>query len=183
MKWQEYTELFDKILAGEIQSEMYENPDFIEYVKLNKSRVNRWIKQGIILDELAGKIKNIQEKQQWILISEPWCGDAANITPFIQKLSELNPAIELDIRLRDDGSNLIDSYLTNGGKAIPKLIIRNAEGEDITTWGPRPDACQKVVRAQIDAGGDIAERKILIQKWYNEDGGKAIQEELELIFA
>lgn len=183
MKWSEYKALFDKILDGEVQSEMYENPDFIEYVKLNKSRVNRWVKQGAIEEDLANKIKSIQERQKWILISEPWCGDAANITPFIYKLSELNPNIELDIRLRDDGSNLIDNYLTNGGKAIPKLIIRNAEGEDMKIWGPRPEACQKVVRAQIDTGGDLAERKVLIQKWYNEDGGKAIQDELEVIFA
>ena len=178
MNFSEYQQTFDRILSGELTSAPYDDSHFIEYTKLNHSRQNRWVKKGVLINEAVEAINNIQFKQTWVLISEPWCGDAAHIVPIIARMAELNPLIQLDIKLRDNDNSEIESYLTNGNKSIPKLIIRDNNGKDLFVWGPRPSQCQQQFDANKENGLAINEIKILLQKWYNEDEGKLIQKEI-----
>lgn len=177
MNAQEYRNLFAEILTGQFAEAPYDNPGYINYVKLNNSRMKRWTKQGIVSPELESAIMAIDKPQTWILITEPWCGDAANSVPYIEKMAALNPNITLEIQLRDSDSE-IDNYLTNGGKSIPKLITRDSEGKDIFTWGPRPAEAQALVikQKQSDASSDEKYGEIL--HWYKEDKGVSIQAEL-----
>ncbi|WP_039054608.1 thioredoxin family protein, partial [Sphingobacterium sp. T2] len=115
---------------------------------------------------------------QWILITEPWCGDAAHSVPQIYNMVKDNANIALDIQLRDEEPFLINSYLTNGGKSIPKLVIRNSKGEDLAVWGPRPDKLQHMFLELKEKNASMDEIKEVIQKWYNEDKGQEIQREL-----
>jgi hypothetical protein len=93
MNFSDYQQTFERILSGELTSAPYDDPHFIEYVKLNDSRQNRWVKKGVLLDEAVDAINNIQSKQTWVLITEPWCGDASHTVPFIVKLAELNNSL------------------------------------------------------------------------------------------
>ena len=178
MNFSDYQQTFDRILSGELTSAPYDDEHFVEYVKLNHSRQNRWLKKGILLAEAVEAINNIQSKQTWVLITEPWCGDAAHTVPFIVKLAELNPLITLDIQIRDSEGSEIDSYLTNGGKAIPKLIIRDASGNDLLVWGPRPAEAQALFHKLKEQNRTFEEQKIALQQWYNENQGEAVQKEI-----
>ncbi len=177
MNFKEYITHFEDVITTDSPKEPYNDPDFLDYAKLNWSRMNRWLKNGVIEDETTQKIKNVAGKQKWVLITEPWCGDAAHLVPFIEKMAELNPNIELEIQLRDNGSE-IDNYLTNGGKSIPKLIIRDTEGKDLKVWGPRPVSCQDYFNQGKAEGLEHDDLKIALQKWYNEDKGKTVQKEI-----
>ncbi|MBL4648675.1 MAG: thioredoxin family protein, partial [Aureispira sp.] len=154
----------------------YDEESYINYVKLNNSRMKRWTKQGFIEPELAAAILAIDQPQKWILITEPWCGDAANSIPYIEKMAALNPNITIEVQLRDSESE-IDNYLTNGGKSIPKLITRDTDGNDIFTWGPRPAEAQALVQKQKGSDASIDEKYGEILHWYKEDKGKSIQNE------
>ncbi|MNE20014.1 hypothetical protein D3C87_19700 [compost metagenome] len=178
MTFQTYLELFEQILNSPKPETPYDNPDYFNYTKLNWSRMNRWLKKGEILPQIQEKIKNIQEPQSWILITEPWCGDAAHIVPFIKMMADLNPLIQLDLELRDAEPHRIQNYLTNGGKSIPKLIIRNSNGEDLASWGPRPVECQTLYQEMHTSKAPFEEVKIRLQNWYNEHNGVEIQEEI-----
>ena len=140
--------------------------------------MKRWLKTGEILPSVKEKIEGIKEPQQWIVITEPWCGDASHIVPFIQMMAELNPLIQVEYELRDSEPNRINEYLTNGSKAIPKLIIRSGEGKDLATWGPRPAECQVLYKELHDSKAPFEEVKIGLQNWYNEHQGVEIQEEI-----
>lgn len=177
MTFDNYIKHFEQVLEDKNPKAPYDNPDYHNYTKLNWSRLNRWFKVGKIDEEIKTKIKAIKEDQKWVLIVEPWCGDAAHSTPFIKMLSDLNPKIHLEIQLRDEGSE-IDNYLTNGGKSIPKLIIRNQQGKDLAVWGPRPKDCQAVYSELHAKKAKFEEIKIALQKWYNENKGVDIQKEL-----
>ena len=176
--WEGYLEKFEEILAKEIQQPPYDNPAYLDYLKLNRSRQKRWIKTANINDELTQVIKNIDEKQTWYLITEPWCGDAAHNCPFIYLMSELNSNITLKIIWRDTPPIMIEDYLTNGGKSIPKLIIRNKNEIDLCVWGPRPKACQVLFEELKTKGAEFEEQKIELQNWYNVNKGVDIQKEL-----
>ena len=176
MNWNEYVPLFEDILTGKITGSPYDDPHFMEYVKLNKSRMNRWLKTGKLNDDLKLKLAAIHEPQYWNLITEPWCGDAAHSNPFIFLMSDQNPHIHLQIQLRDSDSE-IDLYLTNGGKSIPKLIVRDENGNDIWVWGPRPKEAQQYVLDLKSQELSIEEQKAKHQEWYNQDKGAEIQRE------
>jgi len=178
MTFQTYLEQFEQILNSSNPQAPYDNPDYFNYTKLNWSRMNRWMKKGEILPHVKEKIQSIKETQQWIVITEPWCGDASHIVPFIQMMADLNPLIHIDFELRDAEPNRILDYLTNGGKAIPKLIIKNSEGKDLATWGPRPAECQQLYKEMHESKAPFEEVKIKLQNWYNEHHGVEIQEEI-----
>lgn len=143
--------------------------------------MNRWLKKGELSATFVETVKGISQPQQWIVITEPWCGDAAHSVPFIQLAAELNPLISVDYELRDAEPFRINEYLTGGSKSIPKLIIRDSQGADLATWGPRPVACQKLFDRLKAENADFEQQKIATQQWYNADKGQSVQAELETI--
>ena len=183
MTFSEYIAYFQDIVAKETAelAAPYNNPDYLDYTKLNWHRMNRWLKTGSLSEALMQKVKSISTPQHWILITEPWCGDAAHSVPFIELLSRENPFITLSYELRDSEPHRIDSYLTRGGKSIPKLVIKNAEGHDLGTWGPRPAGCQEIYDRLMQEKASFDKVKEEIQHWYNNNKGVAIQEELSAL--
>lgn len=182
MTFQEYQEFFESILSKStgVQVAPYNDPEYLEYTKLNWSRMNRWLKTGKLSEEIKSIVKNINQPQHWIIITEPWCGDAAHCVPFIELLSRENPLITTVYELRDSEPFRIEQYLTNGTKSIPKLIIRNDKNTDLAVWGPRPVACQSVHDRLKKENVPLDKIKVEIQNWYNENKGVEIQNELML---
>ncbi len=178
MNFQAYLTYSESIVNTENPTAPYDNPDYFNYTKLNWARLNRWMKTGVISEETKAVITGISKPQHWIVITEPWCGDAAHVVPFLQQMALLNPLIQVDYELRDSEPHRINSYLTNGGKSIPKLIIRNDKQEDLATWGPRPAECQLIYAKLIADKADLETIKTELQKWYNHDKGVLIQQEV-----
>lgn len=111
------------------------------------------------------------------MISESWCGDAAHSVPIMNKVAELNKNIDFRIVLREENERLMNDFLTNGGKSIPKLIVYNPETKEVeNTWGPRPDEATKLHKKYKE--GDFETLKENLQKWYNKDRGESTAEEL-----
>ncbi len=178
MNFTDYSQLFRTILTAEKPEAPYDDEHYINYVKLNESRQNRWLKKGVLSPELVETVKSISTPQSWIIITEPWCGDASHNVPFLVLMAELNPLITLDIQLRDSEPFLIEHYLTNGGKSIPKLVIRDEQGDDLFVWGPRPEEAQALFLKLKEENADFEQQKIALQEWYNENKGVALQNEL-----
>lgn len=178
MTFQEYQKLFETILVSQNPSSPYNKPAFINYTKLNQSRMARWEKTMRLNDGLVNSLKSMQEPQHWIIITEPWCGDAAHSLPFIVALAESSDKITYDIELRDSEPYRIDQYLTNGGKSIPKLIALDPAGHDLFTWGPRPVQAQQIYNELKALNTEYDAINLKLQNWYNADKGVSFQEEL-----
>jgi hypothetical protein len=176
--WQEYLNRFDTILKQTNPTAPYDNPDYFNYLKLNESRQKRWLKKNTLNNEIKTKLLSIKEEQNWIIITEPWCGDAAHSIPFLKMMADINPLITLKFVWRDEPPFLIEEYLTNGGKSVPKLIVRNSNNKDLFTWGPRPKECQNLYLQLKEEKADFERMKIELQQWYNKDKGNTIQQEI-----
>jgi hypothetical protein len=150
------------------------------YAELNETRMNRLEKTITIADEIIQKLQNCSKNYIWLVLAESWCGDAAQILPVIHKMSEVSPAIHFKIVLRDDHDALMQQFLTNGGKAIPKLIILDAQTlEVVADWGPRPQGAKQLIVDYKSVHGVVDETaKIELQKWYLHDKGSSIQQEI-----
>ncbi len=115
-----------------------------------------------------------------LVITEPWCGDSTAILPVLQKLFAGKP-VEFRIALRDENPELMNRFLTNGGKAIPVIIILDEKGEMLMRFGPRPQKVQAIFeqyRQDINAGR-IEKKEVSrkIRNFYARDRGKAVLEE------
>lgn len=182
MNFLSYQAYFQTILNTTDHSAPYDNPDYLNYTKLNWSRMNRWLKTGHLNEEIQNVVAKINQPQEWIVITEPWCGDAAHIVPFIEMMAKLNNNISVRYELRDSEPHRINDYLTNGkSKSIPKLIIRNSENKDLAVWGPRPQACQVFYDSLLAQQLSYENIKTELQQWYNHDSGKEIILELSAL--
>lgn len=155
-----------------------QSEDMIHYTKMNLRRLERWDAKGVLLEETKTAIAKINQKQNWILLTEAWCGDAAHSFQFIKKMAELNENISFKWLLRDENLELMDNYLTNGGRSIPKLIVRDENNKDIFDWGPRPLPMQEAYLNMKADGRPYSEINIELQKIYNKDKGVTLQTEL-----
>jgi hypothetical protein len=163
--------------TGDNQSE-----DMLGYTKMSLQRMKRWNKVGQLIPEMEAKIATITAPQKWILITEAWCGDAAHAFMFIQKIADSNENITFDWKLRDENLELIDKYLTNGGRSIPKLIALNENDKEIFSWGPRPKHIQERYLKLRAEEVPYSEISIELQKLYNTDKGASMQKELLELF-
>lgn len=157
--------------------------DLIHYTELNAKRMKRIEKTTVLSEALKASLTRIKESFTWILISEAWCGDAAQIVPVIGKIAAQNSRIDLKIILRDEHLSIMDQYLTNGGRSIPKLICLDQDFQEVFVWGPRPKSIQQVVTDTKSEG--ITDHSILVERLqnaYNLDHTTSIQQEInELI--
>jgi hypothetical protein len=157
--------------SGENQSE-----ELVEYTKLNYKRMKKWHKIYKPSEEIIDVVNKIDKKETWLVLAESWCGDAAQNLSQLNKIAEINSNIDLKILHRDENLELMDQFLTNGGRSIPKLIrLENDSEEVINTWGPRPAKAQEIVMKNKKENLPYAEE---LHTWYTKDKNK----ELELEF-
>lgn len=161
--------------TGEIPTE-----DHIVFTKLNEARMHRLDKTMQVTDETKSFLENLKKEYTWIVIAESWCGDAAQILPVINKMATVLDKINLRIVLRDDNEELMNQFLTNGTKSIPKLIIVDKESKEvIADFGPRPiEAKQLILDYKAEHGVVDETAKIELQKWYLQDKGISTQNEI-----
>jgi len=182
--FESYKELLRALVAAGKTSGPDQREDLIHYTELNAKRMKRIEKTTILKEELKNLISSIQEPMTWVLISEAWCGDAAQIVPVLGKIAAESELIDLQIILRDEHLDIMDQYLTNGGRSIPKLICLDQEDREIFVWGPRPAAIQQVVNDTKAEG--ITDHAVLVERIqyaYNEDQTHSIQQEISDILA
>ncbi|KAB7731514.1 thioredoxin family protein [Rudanella paleaurantiibacter] len=171
------TELFEQGRTTSADAH-YNTPEILGYTKMNLARMSRLDKQTVIHPQLTEAVQAVAGRWTWLVLTESWCGDAAQALPVLRAIA--GESIPLRLLLRDENPALMDAFLTNGGRSIPKLIcLDNASGEVLGSWGPRPAALQAAI-VEWKAAGDLTFEHILenTQRWYNADRTESIQNEL-----
>ena len=183
--YQEYRKIVVDLLQEGKTSGAIQTEALVNYSRLNETRMHRLDKTIIIDDSIISKLKAIQSSYIWLVIAEGWCGDAAQLLPIFNKMSEVSDHIDFKIVFRDDNEALMNLFLTNGSKSIPKLIILDKNALDvIADWGPRPKGAIDLVQNYKDKFGVIDDTiKAELQMWYLHDKGLSTQKEIiDLIF-
>ena len=180
ISYQEYRTLVTDLLAKGESTGKNQSEDLLNYSKLNNSRMKRLDKTFMISEKTEENIRNFSKSQIWIVLTESWCGDAAHALPVINKITEGSKNISLRILLRDENEALMNKFLTNGNKSIPKLIIVDADTKELVdTWGPRPSEATKIVQERIEKYGFLDDEfKKELQVWYNANKGINIEEDI-----
>jgi hypothetical protein len=178
----EYRIFVSKLISEGKSTGKEQSADLLHYSELNEVRMKR-LEKTLKLDiEVEKTLQNLKSKQTWLVISEGWCGDAAQILPIIKLMSEASENIGLKIVLRDENDALMNQFLTNGAKSIPKLIILDQNSNVIYHWGPRPEGAKNLIIEYKANHGIVDEAaKIALQKWYLDDKGISTMKEIVAI--
>ena len=179
LSYYEYLSLVSKLISEGKSTGNEQSADLLHYSELNEVRMKRLEKTLKLDAELEKTLQNIASKQTWLIISEGWCGDAAQILPIIKLMSEASENIALKLVFRDENEELMNLFLTNGAKSIPKLLILDENLNLINHWGPRPEAAKNLILDYKAKNGIVDETaKIALQKWYLDDKGISTMKEI-----
>ena len=180
LSYSDYRSLVSKYVSEGSNSGPQKTDALAQYTLLNDSRMRRLDKTTIIPSEIKQAFENFRGNQTWLVLTESWCGDAAQSMPMMNALTELTPNIEFRVAHRDENLVLMNFFLTNGTLSIPKLIVLDNETQEVVgDWGPRPSvATQMVEKYKEDNGTLTPEFKSDLQVWYNKDKGQNIAADL-----
>ena len=178
--YQEYRTFIAKLAQDGQTSGANLSLDYVNYTKLNESRMHRLDKTMQVVADVKLVLENLSKESIWLVLSESWCGDAAQVLPVINKMAEVSDKIDLRVVLRDENEDLMNLFLTDGTKSIPKLIIIDKESVAVVgDFGPRPIPAKQLILDYKAAHGVVDEAaKIELQKWYLADKGVTIQQEI-----
>ncbi|GAB3508844.1 thioredoxin family protein [Spirosoma knui] len=182
MTYEQYVQLStDRYANGLSTSDdpHYNTPEILGYTKLNLHRMSRLSKLTVVRPELQQALAQVTEPWTWLVLTESWCGDAAQIIPVLDRIAETSPNITFRLLLRDQNPDLMNAYLTNGGRSIPKLICLHSETlTEVGTWGPRPAGLQAQMNEWRSEKLSLDEAVERAQRWYNADQTQSTQAEL-----
>ena len=178
--YDEYRKIVSDLLHQGLSSGDEQSDDLTNYSKLNEVRMHRLDKTMTIDETSIQQLLSLKGKYIWLVLSEGWCGDAAQLLPIFNKMALLAVAIDLKIVFRDENQELMNMFLTNGSKSIPKLLILEKETlEVLKNWGPRPKGATQLIKSYKEQYGIIDETaKIELQMWYLQDKGLSTQKEI-----
>ncbi len=193
LSYQEYRAVGQELLEKGTTTNGDNSPEILEYTNTNMYRMNRLDKTTKVNENIKNALAELPSNQKfyWVVLTESWCGDAAQIVPVMNKIAEETDKIELRILLRDENPDLIDKFLTNGGRAIPKLLFIKQEVKEqesklkiIGSWGARPAEAQKLVddyKQKVKQNPELEDFKAFAESlhgWYAKDKTQHTQNEL-----
>lgn len=180
ISFEAYVQMTEELLAENKTTGTDHSPFMVDYTRLNLQRMRRLIKTTLLLDEVRETLDKLERKMVWVVLTEAWCGDAAQVVPVIAEIARYTDKIELQLLLRDEHPEVMDAYLTNGTRSIPKLICLEKDSlQELGSWGPRPATAQQMV---LDAKKDpnLTKEEFIqrVHKWYADNKTLDTQQEL-----
>lgn len=178
-----YRKLIDDLLAEGKTTGTTQSEGAVAITKLNVQRMRRLDKTVKLQPDLLAELEQINQPWVWLVLTEGWCGDSAQTIPVFAKITESSSNVNLRMILRSEYPELMDSYLTDGSRSIPKLICLTSELEELGTWGSRPQPGKDILQKYKKQYGDqfrdhYNEFTEELHLWYGRDRTQTLQAEL-----
>ncbi len=180
LSYAEYRVLIDQLVSENRTSGPDQSQGLLDYTRLNQKRIQRIEKTWEWSPEQLQALEQKPRNEYWLVITEAWCGDAAQIIPALWHIAQAGGNIHMRMLLRDENPELMDAHLFRGTKSIPILIRLNQNFELLGQWGPRPAMGQAFIEQAKREGSDMNAAKEQLHLWYARDKGRAIAAELLL---
>jgi hypothetical protein len=181
----DYRAHLTELLAGGKTTGPNQSESYVHYARLNSSRMDRLDKRDRFIPEMIELLGQLKTPVLMLAITEGWCGDAAQIIPLLYHMTKTSDHLELQLVLRDEHPDLMNQFLTNDARSIPKLIFLDPVSKTVLgDWGPRPAVAQKMtldVKYHPEPKPDYDAYQKELHLWYAKD--KTASTQLELVEA
>ncbi len=175
----EFRALVGELAAGHRTTGPDQGPALVRFTEQNQDHLDHAYALPL-LPGLVDRLRHLGAPQRWLVLAEAWCGDTAHELPVLARLAEGSAGqVRLHVLLRSEHPALMAAHQTDGKDSIPKLIMQDAAGHDLATWGPRPAAAQALAhRLHADPAQHTAAIVRQMNEWYAADQGQSLQREL-----
>ncbi len=164
---------------AQFQKDIDQKAQYYKYTHINKKRSERVAKTFKLSEDRIIEIQSLPYDFKVLVISEVWCGDAAQLVPIFQKIFDY---MKVSIRYisRDSYPELMQEYLTHGSASIPILVAMDETAKEIFRYGPRPEKAMKMLAIHKENPEVYTKEEFQmdLQKFYNKDKGESIYQEL-----
>lgn len=154
---------------------------FANFVRDANENVELWqvlARRAQVPHDAVARVSALGGRWHLLVLAEDWCGDALNSLPVLARLAELAPNLDLRVLARDTHPDLMDAHLSpSGARAIPVVIVLDADWNERGWWGSRPAALQQWVNEE---GRTMSkeDRYREIRRWYARDRGAEVLDEV-----
>ena len=184
LDYKTYKELIEGLLKEGKSTGPNQSAELLQYSELNLHRMNIVEKTTTLIEDLSTKLNLIKQPQIWLILAEGWCGDAAQTIPIFHLIEKQFPQIKIKLLLRDENVELMDLFLTNGSRSIPKVLMLDASSLNLLAqWGPRPSEATALINNLKAEKLEMMEIKEKLHAWYAKNRGVAVQSEIVDILA
>ena len=108
---------------------------FPDFLAAAKARREGWLKMADsarVDDALVARAKAVGGTWHLLVVAIDACGDSMNNVPYLAKLSELVPGLELRIVLPVNGRPVQDTHRSLDGRtATPTIVLLDSKGNDV----------------------------------------------------
>lgn len=114
-----------------------------------------------------------------LILAADWCGDVVRNIPVVFRALEVS-GFPVEVLILEENLDLMDQFLTMGGRSVPIVIFADTGGHVLGQWGPRPKHVQEVMirfkqenpdREAPDYEANLAETRKMILEKYGEGTG------------
>ncbi|MCM3136414.1 thioredoxin family protein [Paenibacillus polysaccharolyticus] len=119
---------------------------------------------------------NYRDDLRVLILAADWCGDVVRNIPVVFQALEIS-GIPTEVLIMENHPDVMDEFLTMGGRSVPIVIVADTGGHVLGQWGPRPQHVQEVMvefkrlnpdREAADYQDNMAEARKEILKRYGE---------------
>ncbi len=108
---------------------------FPDFLAAAKARREGWLKMADsaqVNEALVARAKAVSGTWHLLVVAIDACGDSMNNVPYLAKLSEMVPGLELRIVLPVNGRSVQDSHRSlDGRSATPTFVLLDSKGNDV----------------------------------------------------
>lgn len=155
--------------------------DYRTFLAEAKQRREMWVRhseQAVVAPDVLATARGLMGKWRILVVAVDGCSDSANTIPYIAKLVELVPSLEMRIVAPGPGTAVMEAHRTPDGRAAtPTLVVLDTDGNDIGCLVERPSALQQLA-VNARAAGTIDAFARDKQKWYDADAGASVVREM-----
>ncbi|WNQ12435.1 thioredoxin family protein [Paenibacillus aurantius] len=121
---------------------------FIDSMQKNKEKFEEYYNAFEWTDaedkEYFESLRN-RDDLRCVILAADWCGDVVRNVPVVFRALE-NSGMPVEVLIKEENEDIMDQFLTMGGKSIPVVIFTDTGGFVLGQWGPRPEHVQAVMR-------------------------------------
>jgi hypothetical protein len=167
--------------ADDRLAELYrEGKSFAEFLEGARSRREQWHRiheRARVPDEIAMRVRAVPGRWHILVVAEDGCSDSVNSIPYLARLVEVAPALEMRIIGSRAGKSVTQAHRTPDDRAATPTVVLLTEGfDEAGCWIERPAELRRWVTENRDRLGDDFGREK--QAWYDRDGGAQVLREL-----
>ena len=97
---------------------------YLEQMELNRDRFVRALDAVALHSDDVKALERPGPTRKILVITEDWCGTSLAVLPYVFKLAEADPRVELRVFPRDANPDLMDRYRKDGRyRSIPVVVF------------------------------------------------------------